>query len=77
MRGDHNELEIFLKICLIPSRIDQKLKNKWRIHGFLKGKLARRSWAIEAIVEAVWRGLGAVPWGDFIAPKFEVNSSSN
>ena len=23
--GDHDELEIFLKICLIPSRIDQKL----------------------------------------------------
>ena len=34
------KLEIFLEICLIPSRIDQKLKNKGRIHGFLKGKLA-------------------------------------
>ena len=26
--GDHDELEIFLEIRLIPSRIDQKLKNK-------------------------------------------------
>ena len=41
MRGDHDELEIFLEIRLIPSRIDQKLKNKERIHGFLKGKLAQ------------------------------------
>ena len=53
MRGDHDELEIFLEICLIPSRIDQKLKNKGRILGFFKGKLARRSWAIEVVVEAV------------------------
>ena len=30
MKGDHDELEIFLEICLIPSRIDQKLKNKRR-----------------------------------------------
>ena len=28
--GGHDELEIFLEICLIPSRIDQKLKNKRR-----------------------------------------------
>ena len=26
--GDHDELEIFLKIWLIPSRINQKLKHK-------------------------------------------------
>ena len=58
-RGDHDEIEIFLEICLIPSRIDQKLKNKGRIHGFLKGKLARRSWAIEAVVEAVLGGRGS------------------
>ena len=50
MRGDHDELEIFIEIRLIPSRIDQKLKNKGRIHGFLKGKLTRRSWAIHAVV---------------------------
>ena len=53
MQGDHDELEVFLEIRLILSRIDQKLKNKGRIHGFLKGKLARGSWAIEAVVEAV------------------------
>ena len=40
------ELKTFLEIRLISSRIDQKLKNKGRIHDFLKGKLARGSWAI-------------------------------
>ena len=60
MRGDHDELEIFLEIRLIPSRIDQKLKNKEEIHGFLKGELARRSWAIDAFVgaETMRRGSG-------------------
>ena len=52
------ELKTFLKIRLISSRIDQKLK-KEEIHGFLKGKLARGSWAIEAVVEAVCRGRGS------------------
>ena len=46
-------------MCLIPSRIDQKLKKKGRIHGFLKGKLARRSWAIEAVVGAVLKCRGS------------------
>ena len=48
------ELKTFLEIHLISSRINQKLKNKGRILGFLKGKLARRSRAVEAVVEAVW-----------------------
>ena len=55
-RGDHDELEIFLKIHLIPSRIDQKLKNKREIHRFLKGNFARRSWPIDAVVGAICRG---------------------
>ena len=38
--GGHDELEIFLEIPLIPSRIDQKLKNKGRNTLVLKGKLA-------------------------------------
>ena len=65
--GDHDELEILLKICLISSQIDQKLKNKGRIHGFLKGKLAqnrgqlRRSWRRFAGV------VGAVPWALIVA----------
>ena len=46
------ELKTFLETCLISSRVDQKLKNKGRIHGFLKGKLARGSWAIEAVMGA-------------------------
>ena len=40
MQGDHDELVIFLKICLIPSGIDQKLKNKDVKYMFLK----RNSW---------------------------------
>ena len=28
MRGEHDELEIFLETRLISSRVDQKLKNK-------------------------------------------------
>ena len=62
------ELKTFLETRLISSRVDQKLKNKEGIHGFLKKKLARRSWPIEAFVGAVfkrdgdgstWRGRGA------------------
>ena len=45
------ELKTFLEIRLISSRIDQKRRG--RIHGFLKGKLAQKSWAIEAVVGAV------------------------
>ena len=47
------ELKTFLEIRLISSPIDQKLKNKGRIHGFLKGKLAQISWPIDAVVGAV------------------------
>ena len=50
--GDHDELEIFLEICLISSRIDQKLKNKGEIHGFLKGKLAKNRGQLSAVVGA-------------------------
>ena len=49
---DHDELKIFLEIRLIPSRIDQKLRTKKRVHGFLKGELGRRSWVIGADVDA-------------------------
>ena len=47
------ELKTFLVIRLISSRIAQKLKNNEELHGFLKGKLAQKSWAIEVVVEAV------------------------
>ena len=53
------ELKTFFKIRLISSRIDQKLLFKGRIHGFLKGKLARRSWAIDAVVVANLMRLGS------------------
>ena len=46
------ELKTFLEIRLISSRIDQKLKNKGRIYRFLKGNLAQKSWAIDAVVGA-------------------------
>ena len=59
MWGDHDELEIFLEICLIPSRIDQKLKNKEEIHGSLKGKLAQKLWAVDAFMGAILWGRGS------------------
>ena len=37
---NHDELEIFLKILLIPSRTDQKFKNK-RIYFFVVGLINR------------------------------------
>ena len=46
------ELKTFLETRLISSRVDQKLKNKEGVHEFLKEKLARQSWAINAVV---WR----------------------
>ena len=57
------ELKTLLEIHLISSRIDQKLKNKDEIHGFLKGKLAQKSWAIEAVVGAdLKRRGGSFTW---------------
>ena len=52
------ELKTFLETRLISSRVDQKLKNKEGIHGFLKKKLARGSWAIDAFVGAVFKRRG-------------------
>ena len=57
--GDHDDLEIFLKIRLIPSRIDQKFKNNEEIHGVLKGKLAQKSWAVDAFMGANLRRRGS------------------
>ena len=59
MRGDHNELEIFFKICLIPSQIDQKLKNKRRKYMFLKGELGPIFRPIEAVVGVESRRCGS------------------
>ena len=44
------ELKTFLETRLISSGVDQKLKNKEGVHEFLKEKLARQSWAIDAVV---------------------------
>ena len=33
------ELKTFLETCLISSRVDQKLKNKESVHGFLKREI--------------------------------------
>ena len=52
------ELKTFLETRLIFSRVDQKLKNKEELHEFLKEKLARRSWPIEAFVGAVFKRRG-------------------
>ena len=40
--GDHDEQEIFLEICLIPSRIDQKFMNKEGKYMLLKRKIGPR-----------------------------------
>ena len=53
MRGDHEELKTFLEIRLIPSRIDQKLKNKGENTSVLKRILARKFGAFDAVVGAV------------------------
>ena len=57
--GDHDELEIFLEIRLIPSRIDQKLKNKEGKCMFLKGELGPILRAIEAVVGAELKHRGS------------------
>ena len=58
LRGDHDELEIFLEIRLIPSRIDQKLKKKEGKSMLLKGKLGPILSAIKAVVGVVLQGRG-------------------
>ena len=45
------ELKTFLETRLISSRVDQKLKNKEGVHGFLKREIGPNSWVVEAIVE--------------------------
>ena len=50
------ELKTFLEICLISSRIDQKLKNKRGKYMLLKEKLGPILRAIEGVVGAVLRG---------------------
>ena len=39
--GDHKELKILLQICIIASRINQKLRNKGGYIVFLKENVAR------------------------------------
>ena len=50
---------MFLKICLIPSRIDQKFSFKGRNTLVLKREIGPKSWAIEAVVGAVFQGRGS------------------
>ena len=57
--GGHDELKIFLEIRLIPSRIDQKLKNKRGKYMGFKEKLGPKSWPLEAVV-----GVGLMRRGD-------------
>ena len=73
MRGDHDELEIFLEICLIPSRIDQKLKNKGGNTWVFKGKISPKLWAVEAVVGAVLRSRGS----DSLGPHRGFNFATN
>ena len=50
--GDHDELEIFLKIRLIPSRIDQKLKKKRRSTWVFKKRMGPK-------IVGNWHGCGS------------------
>ena len=47
------ELKTFLETRLISSRVDQKLRRKGEVHGYLKRELVRRSWVIGSVVEAI------------------------
>ena len=65
--GDHDELEIFLEIRLIPSRIDQKLREKKGEYTGFKGKIRPdfeghliRSWARN---DGLWKQF---PLGGFV-----------
>ena len=49
------ELKTFLETRLISSRVDQKLKNKEGVHEFLKREIGPKSWAVEAVVGAVFK----------------------
>ena len=69
--GDHDELKIFVESCLIPSQIDQKLKNKERVHGFLKKKLGLKLWMMEQVVSVGCGVVGTILWCGVLAPKFE------
>ena len=51
MPGDHDELEIFLEIFLIPSQIDQKLKNKEGKYMLLKREIGLK-------IVGHWNGRG-------------------
>ena len=53
MRGEHDELEIFLATRLISSRVDQKLKNKRGKYMLLKRELGPKSLPLEAVVGVV------------------------
>ena len=75
---ESRELKTFLEICLISSRIDQKLRNKERIHQYLKRIFARNLWPFDAVVGAdlcsrgsssTWRLCGSkfgAEWGTIV-----------
>ena len=52
------ELKTFLETRLISSRVDQKLKNKEGVHEFLKREIGPESWAVEAVVVAIFKRRG-------------------
>ena len=66
------ELKTFLETRLISSRVDQKFKNKERVHGFLKRKLGLNSWMMERVVSVGCGVVGAILWCGVLAPEFEV-----
>ena len=63
MRGDHDELEIFLKIWLIHFTNRLKVEEQRENTQLFKGKISLKSWAIEAVVEAICKGCGSGSFG--------------
>ena len=58
MRVDHDELQIFLEICLIYFTNRSKVKEQKENTSLLKGNLAQNSWVIDAVVGADLRRHG-------------------
>ena len=63
MRGDHDELEIFLEIRLIPFTNRSKVEEQERNTLVFKEKFGPKSCAIDAVVETICKGRGSGSFG--------------
>ena len=67
------ELKTFLETRLISSRVDQKFKNKRRNTWVFKEEIGPNSWAVVAILEAVFKRRG----GDSLGMGRDFKSATN